>query len=75
MTPREAKLRILATGKCRSVAIQFDDRVKYLPSIGGMICQSSEREEDCFHTSKEARSAAEAFRNEAQARLKEEFGQ
>ncbi|ARQ95306.1 hypothetical protein [Bradyrhizobium phage BDU-MI-1] len=71
---REARLRIVAQGKCRSVPRSFDGRTKYLPSIGGMICQLSEEEEDCYATSKQAVAAAEAFRAEARQKLEEEFG-
>ncbi|SDK39164.1 hypothetical protein SAMN05444163_8003 [Bradyrhizobium ottawaense] len=71
---REARLRIVASGKCRSASRNFGGRLKYLPSIGGMICQLSEEEEDCYHTSKEAVAAAEAFREEARQKLQDEFG-
>ena len=71
---REARLRIVAGGKCRSVTRSFEGRVKYLPSIGGMICQLSEIEANCFHTSREAKAAAETFRDEARAKLEEEYG-
>lgn len=74
MTTREERLRIVATGKCRSVARSFESGTKYLPSINGMICQLSEEEEDCFRTSKEAVAAAEAFRAQAREKLHEEFG-
>jgi hypothetical protein len=74
MVAREVKLRIVAQGKCRSVPRSFDGRIKYLPSVGGMICQLSEAEEDCFDTSKQAVLAAEGFREQARARLQEEFG-
>jgi hypothetical protein len=71
---REARLRIVASGKCRSASRNFGGRLKYLPSIGGMICQLSEAEEDCYATSKEAVAAAQRFRDEARDKLQEEFG-
>lgn len=71
---REARLRIVSQGKVRSVARSFEGRTKFLPSIGGMICQLSEEEEHCYRTSREALSAAEAFRDEAREKLKDEFG-
>lgn len=71
---REARLRIVASGKCRSIARSFEGRTKYLASVGGMICQLSEDEEHCFSTSKSAVAAAEAFRAEAREKLIEEFG-
>jgi hypothetical protein len=71
---REERLRIVAKGKCRAATRSFGGRIKYLPSIARMICQLSEAEEDCYATSKEAVAAAEAFRDEARAKLEEEFG-
>lgn len=74
MTTREEQLKIVAKGKCRAAMRSFGGRIKYLPSVAGMICQISEEEQDCYATSKEAVAAAEAFRDEARVKLEEEFG-
>jgi hypothetical protein len=74
MDVREVRLRIVANGKCRAAVRQFENRTKYVPTIGGMVCQLSEEEEDCYPTSKRAVAAAEAFREEARSKLAEEFG-
>jgi hypothetical protein len=52
----------------------FGSRVKWLPAIDGMIAALSKDESDCLATSKEAVAAAKAFRDEARAKLEEEFG-
>ncbi|MEH2517527.1 hypothetical protein V1279_003100 [Bradyrhizobium sp. AZCC 1610] len=75
MTTREERLRIVARGRCSAASRTFGPRVKYLPAIDGMIAQLSEEEDDCFDTSKEAVAAAKRFRDEARAKLHEEFGE
>ena len=72
---RLERLRIVANGKCRAASRSFGPRVKWLPSIDGMIAQISEEEADCFDTSKEAVEAAKRFRDKARAKLYEEFGE
>ena len=72
---REERLRIVARGKCSAAMRSFGGRVKWLPSIDGMIAQLSEEEDDCFHGSKEAVAAAKRFRDQARAILHEEFGE
>ena len=72
---REERLRIVARGKCSAASRTFGARIKWLPSIDGMIAALSEDESDCFDTSKEAVAAAKRFRDEARAKLQEEFGE
>jgi len=72
---REEQLRIVARGKCSAAMRSFGARIKWLPSIDGMIAALSEDESDCFDTSKEAVAAAMRFRDEARAKLQEEFGE
>jgi hypothetical protein len=75
MTTREERLRIVSRGKCSAASRTFGARVKWLPSVAGMIAQISEAEEDCYDTSKEAVAAAKRFREEARAKLHDEFGE
>jgi hypothetical protein len=74
MESREARLRIVASGKCKASPRHFENRTKYVPTVGGMVCQLSEEEEDCYPTSKKAMAAAEEFRDEARKKLWDEFG-
>jgi hypothetical protein len=66
-------LRIVANAKCRAEVRHFENRTMYVPTVGGMVCQFSQEEEDCYPTSKKAVAAAEAFRDEARKKLWEEF--
>jgi hypothetical protein len=76
MSPtREERLQIVARGKCSAAGRTFGARIKWLPSIDGMIAQISEEEGDCYDLRKEAIDAAKRFREEAKATLHEEFGE
>jgi hypothetical protein len=75
MTERLEQLRIVARGRCTAAMRSFGGRVKWLPAVDGMIAALSEDEVDCLATSKEAVAAAKRFRDEARAKLHEEFGE
>ena len=45
------------------------------PTVAGRIAQLSEEEDDCFDSSKDAAAAAKRFRDEARAKLHEEFAE
>jgi len=75
MTTREELLRIVARGKCSAAMRTFGTKVKWLPSIDGMIAQISEAEADCIDSSKGAIAAAKSFRDEARSKLDDEFGE
>ena len=62
-------------GKCSAAMRSFEARVKWLPSINEMIVQISEAEEDCYDSSKEAVAAAKHFRDDARAKLHDEYRQ
>lgn len=68
---REERLRIVARSKCSAAMRSLGARIKWLPSIDGMIAALSDDEADCFETSKEAVAAAKRFRDEARAKFGE----
>lgn len=74
-TTREERLKIVARGKCSAASRTFGAKIKWLPAVDGRIAQLSEEEDDCFDSSKDAVAAAKRFRDEARAKLHEEFGE
>jgi hypothetical protein len=74
-TDRRERLIILSKGKASAAERRFGSRIKFLPSIDGMICQLSEEESDCFDRRKDAVDAARAFKQEAKSRLCDEYGE